>query len=426
MNNGILKLSKILRIDEKVLLNLSRRLEEISGKKEVLEKIALENSQLVEETLHLLKLKKETKAELVEGVLLDKLKESDQILFELFRRPDGTTEEGLKSLFGFAYELANVDHGMFLKREKAEEILIQSPPPNILKALNYKDVRTLLLKEDLFEIFAALRFLENKEWMHQTFSKAYSKIKPQDFEFQKIKVKVLAGKWLKLAEKFVQKKYHNVSHLKELGVIFVIPLKIDTPGETLRVFSLILHYLHEVKFYSDLFQKFFGSENFGEKLISFLRGDVLEKVPPAKNGEINWLIIQRYLAKDDENDSRLAVPHISPEALHWKKAGNDIHRFGHRYEFTHLEMWRDLDWVGDFFPASPSASLGGQSENGLETLVSFDLIDTTMSLVKEQELIKYLYHHQEALWNKIFTEYLGHDKLEELIIENFYKGYINL
>ena len=59
-------------------------------------------------------------------------------------------------------------------------------------------------------------------------------------------LKILEPQWLDVAEKFLEKKYHNVSHLKEFGVIFVIPLKIDMPGETLRLFTLILHYLNEV------------------------------------------------------------------------------------------------------------------------------------------------------------------------------------
>jgi hypothetical protein len=47
-----------------------------------------------------------------------------------------------------------------------------------------------------------------------------------------------------------------------------------------------------------------------------------------------------------------------------------------------------------------------------------------MSLVKENEMIKYLYHHQESLWNKIFIEYLSGECLERLMYRNFDKGYI--
>jgi len=49
-----------------------------------------------------------------------------------------------------------------------------------------------------------------------------------------------------------------------------------------------------------------------------------------------------------------------------------------------------------------------------------------MSLVKEKEMIKYLYHHQEALWNKIFISYLGQEKVEAIVKENLLKGWFEI
>ena len=48
-----------------------------------------------------------------------------------------------------------------------------------------------------------------------------------------------------------------------------------------------------------------------------------------------------------------------------------------------------------------------------------------MSLVKKGE-VKYLYHQQEALWNKIFSEYMGHEQMNSLIEDNIIKGFITL
>jgi len=66
-------------------------------------------------------------------------------------------------------------------------------------------------------------------------------------------------------------------------------------------------------------------------------------------------------------------------------------------------------------------------EGFTEMLVSFDLIDNIISLSQQRAVeSKYLYHQQEALWNEIFSRYVGRDKLEELILENLDKGYIEL
>jgi hypothetical protein len=81
-----------------------------------------------------------------------------------------------------------------------------------------------------------------------------------------------------------------------------------------------------------------------------------------------------------------------------------------------LELWLDLDWVGGFF----------KNKNDQEELISFDLIDNWMALVNKDQQFKYLYHHQEALWNQIFEEYLGPDSVEKYLLDNFDKGFIEL
>jgi hypothetical protein len=49
-----------------------------------------------------------------------------------------------------------------------------------------------------------------------------------------------------------------------------------------------------------------------------------------------------------------------------------------------------------------------------------------MALVKQKELIKYLYHHQEALWNKIFSEYFSIEELEKLSKDYIVKGWFEV
>jgi len=403
----------------------------ITGKTGVLEKIVRRNEELMGKAIKKFGLKRNKVCFDVYKCLSDKLKEDDEKLFNLFQRPSGTTKKGLNTLLNFAFELAQIKPLWVLKYEKALEILLKNPPPNMLKAFGYKDIKELLEKEDLKEVFSALRFIESNEWMHKTFDRAYNNLKLKDFEERRVDLLVLSGKWLDIAEKFVKKKYHNVSHLKELGIIFVIPLKIDTPGETIRLFTLVLHYLHEIAFYNRLFKKYAKGKNFSKRIISLLRGDVIEKskiknlpqplptilsrkrIISQKSKIMNWLIIQRYLAKEDENDKRLFIPHVNSEAIHWRKAENDISRLSERFGELELELnfWAKLDFVGDYFDGN---------------LVSFDLIDNIISLARDEKTSKYLYHHQEALWNKIFIEYIGEKKMEEIMVDNFEKGYISL
>lgn len=415
--SALYKLSRVLRTDRKTVAIICAKMEALTGKKDVLEAIVQENDRRVAEKIKTLGLPPRPTSYAAHRALVNKVNRDEETLARLLKYPICTTFEGCKTLLNFAQEAANVGPGLFLKKEKAAEFLRLNPPHNIMKFFGYKNGDELLANEDLLEVYSALRFVEEMEWLNRDFFKAYARLTPADFEMRKIEVRVLDGKWLTAAEHFLKKKYHNVSHLKELGVIFVVPIPPTAAGETMRLFTLILHYLHEVTFYSKLFQRYAREEkNFAERIISSFRGDVLEEALP-NEGKSAWRIIQRYLAKDDEFDSRLFQPHVNPEALHWKKAENDGARLSRRFADLDLDFWQELDFVGDFFKTD---------SGGDEILISFNLIDTAMSLVMERELIKYLYHHQEALWNKIFSEYMGEEEMEKLIIDNFEKGYISL
>jgi hypothetical protein len=425
--HSIEKIARILRIKPENLQKTCLSMDKMFNMSGILDQIIAENNFRVKEILGYLNLSKNSSSEEIYEAIIFKLKNDDNNLFEILGKPSCKTKEHCGKIVSRAREITNVQDGFFLKIEKAKEILEKYPPQNIMKALGYKDVKALLAKEDFNEVYASLRFVESNEWMTEFLNQGYKNIKPSDFEKREIKVLILNNKWLKVAEKFIKKKYHNVSHLKELGIIFIIPLEINSPGETLRVFSLLLHYLHEIDFYSKIIGRYAEQENFVEKLISALCGDVSEKKDLPEG---SWRIVQRYLAKDDANDFRLLTPHVNPETIHWEKAENDISKLDALDSDFDFTFWKDLNFVGDFFRGGNKYSNGTienkiVKENGeIENLVSMNLIDSVMSLVKEKEMIKYLYHHQEAMWNKIFTEYLGKKNLEELIRENFYKGYV--
>ncbi len=410
------KLSKILRVSKKNLEELTMKLEQTTGRIGALEKIFFENEKLVEEKLRDLGISHGASALEVYDALISKVEADDLKLLNLVGHSSLRGFEAAQAVVWLVKQIHKPGRGFFLKKEKAKQLLIAEPPKKIMMALGYKHIGDLVEKEDLLEIYSALRFLEDTEWQNKVFFKQYESLRPDDFEERNIELRALNEKWARAAEKFVAKKHHNISHLKELGVVFVIPLFLGISGETLRAFSLLFHYLYEIIYYSELFRTFaHNTGTFSKNLISTLRGDVIEKRFPPVAPEAQrprFLVIQRYLAKDDENDWRLFEPHINPEALHWQRATEDIVKIDHGT----FEFWGGVGWVGDFF----------KTEVGVEVLVSFDLVDTVMSLVKQKELAKYLYHHQEALWNKIFIEYFSLEKLEKLSKDHIVRGWFEV
>ena len=286
-----------------------------------------------------------------------------------------------------------------------------NPPQQIMEGLGYDDIEEMLAKEDIFELFSALRFAENKEWMNKEFFVPFKDLTKDDFEEREIKVIVLPEKWVEIGEKFSSKKLHHMSHLKEMGIVFVIPVKETNPGEMLYLFFMTLHYIFEVEWHSRLFKKYSQGDDFSQKMSEALKVETSSDSLP--DGEkMSWRINPGYLAKEDVNDPRLTEPHISPEAWHYTRAVKLIAQFSKEHPELGLDFWTYSDTSARMIK---------------DQLISFDLFDNGVAYMGQTGFeSKYLYHQQEALWNKVFTEYLSEEELDKILMENLDKGFITL
>lgn len=413
----IKKIAGLLRAPEAVIADVFSKMEKIAGKTGMAEKIFQENQALVAKKMEILGISAEkADAPLVGSRIMEKTKEADAAFFEFLGRPDYSSEEGCSKMVELVKKVDGGNlKGLFLKEEKLRSLLFLNPPQEILKALNYQSIEQMLQKEDLMEIFAALRFVESEHWLNEIFFRPYNDLVADNFEEREMRIKVLSQKWEQIGAKFVGKKLHNISHLKEAGVVFLIPTKQESfSGQTLETFCLVLHYLHEIDFYSRLFKKYSTEADFGARLVKLLSGESSLWVVP--KGAMNWRVIQKYLAKLDPQDPRLFEAHVNSETLHWLKAEKEIDTLAKAHPELKMDFWAGADdFVGEIFLAGKKG----------DEITSFDLIDNLVSLT-HGGLQKYLYHQQEALWNKIFMEFMGEEKLEEMIVENMGKGFIEL
>lgn len=415
------KIAQILGVTEKTVADFEKVISASTGQSGVLDKIILENDRIISETLQKIHTADGATAGHIRGDLQKAIFYQEKQFLDFLRSVEGQDE--FEKAAQLARSLTKDGRGFFLKKEVIKEVLNKRRPDNLLNYLGYTSVEQLLAGNDVMEAFSALRFVETNEWMHQTFEKCYSGLGREDFEERNIEIKVMSPKWRGIAQKFIEKKHHNVSHLKEFGVIFLNPEKMDIPGKFLRDFALLLHYFHEIDFYSRLFKKYSAEPDFANRFKALLRGDVKEIAEVKEKNA--WLIVQRYLVKENPNDSRLYQPRVNPESLHWSKGERDLASIaGLTNQGVDLSMWLNLDWVGGIFKdGDPSTSVGAGE------VVSFDLEDNAMSLVAsmEGEPKFFSYHQREAMWTRIFAEYAGgEEKLEQLIMDNFDKGYISL
>jgi uncharacterized protein (TIGR00730 family) len=316
----------------------------------------------------------------------------------------GKESDDVRALIPHMVDAANkVDFNrkvFVLKREKGKEFLRHMPPKVLMKKLGYKTVDDMFEGEDFDEIYTALRFSEGGDWLNE-YNELFKTVTPDDYEERDIRILAMDhDKYVDLADHFVQKKLHNITHTKEMGTIVVVPMHVkNMRGLVLKSLPLLLHYLNEVKLYSTFFKLKSKKPKFGETVVETLIADPGTKSQIVGN-RVHWRVIQRYLGrhKEDSVDKVAFEPHVQPEDLHWRRAEELLFQIDPK-----LKFWKDRDYVAlnyDNFP------------------VAFNLFDVSFAYSnKEPYEGRYAYHFRESLWNEIFVRYLGFKNLAAQVLE---------
>ena len=142
-----------------------------------------------------------------------------------------------------------------IKHSVAKKLLKQLPPKKLMKQLGYRSVDSMLKRENINELLGVLRFSEGDAWLER-FIKSYKKLSPQDFESRDIEILLLDDRryWI-LARNFVHKRASNITHLKEMGLVVMMPMSVDDlRGLSLMMLILVLRNIDEVRAYSALFK----------------------------------------------------------------------------------------------------------------------------------------------------------------------------
>ncbi len=394
-------LSDLLQADEPLFSIALQQLENASGKHSADVKLAAEIIRKVHQKTRELGLdSSDTTGRELYFALLGMVERHDEFLVRKLGGNDPTDVQEMLPLIKSAVEGLDVPMEVtVLKCSVAKRMLKACPPKKVMKHLGYRSVDSMLKREPIMEIYSALRFAETPEWL-DGFIQKYRALKVSDFETRRIEILQLdASKWGGITEAFVHKKRHNVTHLKELGVIVMLPMPMThMKGITIAVLPLLLHYINEIRLYSAYFKMQQVRANFGDIIVNTLIADPdAHAVIAGQN--IHWRVIQRYFGKlENEDHPEIFEPHVQPEDLHWRKAEEVLYRME-----PALHFWHDMDYVAAMQPDGRP--------------ISFNLMDVALSYINELDYEhRAIFHVRESLWNQIFMQYLGHKTLEVQIL----------
>ena len=393
-------IGRFLQAKEPLFDHALFQLEHDSGRKGVDVKLAAEIAQTAAKRTKQLGLTADASGEELYAALLGQVKQHDDHLAHAIGGTDPSDLAEMIPLIVKAAEAAPLPKdGWFLKTDKAAAMLRSHPPVAVMERLGYHLVSQMLEHEDIYELFLSLRFAEDPDWLNG-FDALYSSLTAADFEPRRIKVVPFdRAKWGDIAEHFIAKKRHNITHSKEMGAIAVMPMTEDRmTGVTLKVMPLLFHYFNEIRLYSSFFKLMQTKKNFGQIVAETLIADPAH-VSLSDHGQIHWRVIQRYFGKlTNEVHPEIFQPHVQPEDLHWRRAEEVLYEID-----PELEFWRGLDFV---------AVLKDQDT------VTFNLMDVSLGYSNGIGYAdRYLYHFRESLWNEVFARYMGEKVLEQQLLE---------
>lgn len=393
-------LRDLLDAEEPVFSLSLRQLEDASGKKATDVKLIAEIARKMQTGIAALGLDpKDTSGRELYRALLARIQADNLRVTQLIGGKDPDDVKQMVPLMVAAVNDMNINRQCWvLKHSVAKKLLQKMPPKQLMAHLGYRSIDSMLKNEDIDEIYTALRFSEGGEWLNE-YNELFKTVRPSDFETRDIRIIVMDhDKYVDLAEKFVLKKLHNITHTKEMGTIVVVPMhRQRMKGITLKSLPLIFHYINEIRLYSSFFKLKQVNKNFGETLVETLIADPGSASQMAGQ-HVHWRVIQRYFGKiKDEAHPEAFEPHVHPEDLHWRRAGEMLALLD-----PEMKFWQEVDYVAGMYDGQP---------------ITFNLMDVSLSYSNSNGYDDRLYYHfRESLWNEIFMRYMGEKNLEDQIL----------
>jgi hypothetical protein len=395
-------ITELLGAAEPLFSMAIKQLEDITGKPGIDVRLSVEIiSRVKAKTKELGLDPADTTGEELYRALMARIQKDDNQIAEMLGCDNPKNPKKLMSLIVDKVNRAKIHKKCWvLKKSVAKEMLRQNPPAEIMKHLKYKSIDSMLKNENIIELYGALRIAQSPAWLNK-FNKQYKKIIPSEFEERQIEIYQMPyGRWADISEDFIVKKMHNVTHLKELGAIVLLPIKDnETPGLAITIMPLILHYINEIRLYSSFFKLNQVKSNF-TKIIGETLNDDKKTFVKIAGQDIHWRIVQRYWGKLDDKSSHPEIfePHIQPEDLMWRKSEHMLEEIE-----PQLGWWKELDYIGVPQEGKP---------------ITFNLMDNAISYRNRLSYKNRAYYHfKESLWNELFIKYMGEKLLQEIVLK---------
>ena len=323
----------------------------------------------------------------------------EQFLLKKFRLPKAPATQELPMHVAFMFERLRFNRRSWLLRPVAlRRLLNAQPPKQLVKALGYRTVDSMIKREPVDVLLFLATKLESNTWQQQ-FNKQLQKLHVTDFEERTLNVRTLEhSRYLKVAHELSSREHNFVFGLPLVGTIFLLPSKAaPRPGMVLLALMMALKEATELQFAHSYLRHHQMEASFTTKLAPVLRQRQLSQTQIA--GQIfDWRMLHRHFGRQSGDAHPLLFqPHLQAEDLAYRRAEEILYRIE-----PALHFWHGTDYVGL------------QTAAGT---VSFNLLDVLINLVNGVSLqAQHSGHLHQAVWDELLLRYMQHGAIESSVL----------
>lgn len=331
-----------------------------------------------------------TAGELYHALLIEYEKDSSNFSRQIGEKTSDSTSQRLKRV------VKVVAHGeanrqiWALKKTVAKRLLKTHQPKKLMALLHYRSLDSMLKRESVGLIYAALSYTESSRWL-KLMQKSLSSLSSKDFETRKAELIVApTGHWSAIAA-----KSGPISKSSELGAVIFWPNLEADQTTSLGLSVLGLQAADELRCNSSWLKLHQFNHNLGKLISDNFASGLSPRLKIAGGYTVTWRAIQRAFAgRPDADFSENFEPHLEK---------SDLNRQ------TPLEILSDLA-PQLYFWANCESVLFCDADG---QVVSCNLADTATNHASKKNLNKHSRSFaRQKLEDELVSRYLSHQGFE--------------
>ncbi len=286
-----------------------------------------------------------------------------------------------------------------IKESTIKACLKKTSPKQIMKALGFRSVDSMLKRCDPSIIIALSKLIERPEWQIK-FRSEYKRLKPIDFRALRARVHVVVGEQRRKLERTGFRTSRIVSPCYETGAIVVVPPSKRFSSDVLSVATSLIETTRDMRRYSAYFRLISTESKFGSKVADVCNFGLNRS--SAMHYNFHWNPIHRHLLGNSEYMNRIEQPHLTHTDLRTSSSAEVLARGNERFKF-----WQGSEYVLFATAPHPAVSLH----------VADAAINASNNSRFEESLSVYA---KNQLWEELWANYLSHQALHDEIVGSFF------